>query len=179
MSDESLVNSLSRRSTYHRILRTIKVANPAAGADFVFTVEGGRIWQPVAVRALLTTSAAVANRVVNLNVTDGNDTLATLPNQGPQVASQVDAYTWADGYDLAGGSIAAVGSVATGLPPLALPAGYTLRGSTLALDVADQWSACTLFVIETAAQPQGVHEMQDAGREAFLIGTSLAAEGML
>lgn len=178
MADEKLMGSLASGSLFHRVLRTIKVATPAAGAEFVVPVEGGRVWRPIAVRGLLTTGVAVANRIVNLVVTDGNDALMTLPNQGPQVASQVDAYTWAEGFVGPTGTIGAVGSAATGMPTLALPAGYTLRSSTLALDVADQWSSVTVFVEEALAQPQGVHEYRDAMLEAFLLWTSANAEVM-
>lgn len=172
-----VVQSLARGDVFHRVLRTIVVPSPLAGADWSFTVPGGSVWEPVAVRALFTTAVAVANRIATLVITDGSATLMTLPNVEPQAASQVNSYTWAAGASPTAGAIGAVGAVCAGMPDLALPAGFTIAASTFAIQAADQWSAVTLFVVETLSQPAGTHANQDAARSAFLLDTQLASEG--
>jgi hypothetical protein len=172
---EKLAHALARGSTYERVLRVVPIVAPAAGAELSLTVPGGSVWIPRALKATLVTSAAVATRSVNLQLSDGSTSLWHLFAGATQVAGLTVVYSFVAGWDLATGT-SGQGDVSCGLPDMALPAGYVLSTHTNLLDVADQWSAGVVWVEEVLAQPQGVHEMINAGIEGRLIGTSLAAE---
>lgn len=136
----------------------IRVPNPAAGANFSFTNTDGGILLVRAVTFLLTTSAAVANRVVGLNVAiDGLTWLATSTGLA-QAASLTVPYT----------AFCATSSPAVSVAGVCLPwrdsgvllrQGHVLSSVTAAIDVADQYSAIVLDVLRYlpdypyAAQP--------------------------
>lgn len=172
---DKLQTALARMSLFDRVLRIIPVAAPIAGAEVITSVPGGVVWRPLSFITTLVTSAAVANRQPSLVVDDSTTTVMRLPQSGVQAASLTVVSTWANGYDLGGGS-AVVGVMATSFPDMALPAGYRLRTLTGLIDVADQYGASALWVEEVLSQPQGVHEAVNAGREYNLIATSLASE---
>lgn len=121
------------------------VAAPAAGADWSQTIPAGHLWRPFSVTAQLLTSAAVANRQAVLVLGDGTNTFAFLSAPAVQAASTTVVYTWADIS-----TVLALG--ARQLAPLSdidLPPGWTIGVATALLDVADQWSAIRLGVIDT------------------------------
>lgn len=130
-----------------RLLRTIAVASPAAGAEIVALVPGGVFWEVIALRATLTTSAAVANRLPVLQLRDTDSRIAyEFPGAAVQAASLAVSYSWSSGY----GTSTAVSGQQLPLPapaPVVL-AGGTVRTVTTLLDVADQWSAVVLTVRE-------------------------------
>jgi len=128
------------------LARSVQVANPAAGADWVTSVPAGARWLVQSVRAVLTASAAVANRIVHLVITDGGgNTLFNVAASGNQVAGQ------AIGWSACGGVQAALNDGA-GLLPLPDVAsylqGWTIGTATTAKDAGDQWSAISLNVLE-------------------------------
>lgn len=172
---EKLAHALARGSTFERVLRVVPITTPAAGADLSIVVPGGSVWIPRALTATLTTSAAVANRSTMVQLTDGTAVLFTLPTGLAHAASLAARYSWVNGNDFLVGSVAG-GNITSDLPDMALPAGYTITTVTTLVDVADQWSKAFLWVEEILSMPQGVHEVNEAGVQARLIGTSLAAE---
>lgn len=73
-------------------------ADPAAGSELTITATNNEVWKIYAVRFVLTTSAIVANRRVNLILDDGGANAAfKISANTDQVASQTRGYTWAQG----------------------------------------------------------------------------------
>lgn len=139
---------LSGERPWRRSLYTSPVANPAAGADWTATVPGGHVWQLLAVRARLTTSAAVANRQPDLILTDGALEIARVPPVAVQAAGGARVYTWADvdfGLQL--------GSTALGpLPAIRLASAWSVGTATALIDAADQWDQVRLLLVDTMIQ---------------------------
>lgn len=136
----------------------IRVNNPAAGANFSFTNTDGGLLLVRAVTFLLTTSAAVANRIVGLSVAiDGTTWLATSTGlaQAASLAVPYSAFCTA--------SSPAITVAGVNLPwkddGVLLRQGHVLSSVTAAIDVADQYSAIVLDVLRYlpdypyAAQP--------------------------
>lgn len=133
-------------------IRQITVPNPAAGADWRFTSDGQGNRRIIAYRAILTASAAVANRIPAFVLSDGQDDFATIPTTQAITAAQAAIFSAINGSGLvtqAGGPIL-VPSPTDGW--LLLP-GWSLRTVTAAIDVADQWSAIKLLVVEYPIGP--------------------------
>lgn len=132
--------------------KQVRVDNPAAGADWRYTCPGQGIQRVVAMRAVLTTSAAVANRAVALVLSDGTDDFATIPSGAAIAASQTGVVSSIPGAPTVG---AANGPLLLSAPTdgfLLLP-GWSLRTATALIDVADQWSAVRLWVVEYPTGP--------------------------
>lgn len=133
-------------------LRQRGVAAPAAGADWTYSCPGQGLQRIVALRALFTASAAVANRLPSLVLSDGTDdyaasTVGTAITAG--LASPVTTWPGASSFGPAAGPL--------GIPAptdgwLLLP-GWSIRTVTAAIDVADQWSAIFLWVVEYPTGP--------------------------
>lgn len=120
-------------------MKTVTVANPAAGADWVWTVPSSTAWQIQSIRAQLVTSAAVANRTPVLRVTDtaGNIVL-DAPATAAQAASATVVYEWVAGVPdqaLTGGDLQL--ELPTGLT---LEANWTVQTVTAGIQAGDQWS---------------------------------------
>ena len=128
-------------------VKTVAVANPAAGADWSVQVPAGVTWEVQSVYAQLATSAVVANRFPVLVVQDagGNTLLDANPGGGGQTATQTHKYTWAIG---AGSNQNTSANPSAPIPDMVLPGGSTIGTTTLNLDAGDQWSAVSLFVVE-------------------------------
>jgi hypothetical protein len=128
--------------------RTLLIPNPLAGADFKLTVPGGKCYLPLAVTATLTTGVAVASRTPALILGDGSVTIAAIPADETLAASLAVVVSW-----LIGGASVATPAAPTVqgaiLPPLPLPAGFTLASLTGGIQAADQWSGVTVWVLET------------------------------
>lgn len=161
MPDAYLPQFLSREG---RILpgekRAVTVPQPAAGADWSVSVPGGRQWRVQSLRALLTTSAAVATRTPRLSYSDGTT-------------------IWWEGGDPAGYAASLVGRLCfiplgsinnTGgqgvptqdpLPDLWLVPGTVISVTTGGLDVGDQWSGIALFVEESWLDDQELTKLQE------------------
>lgn len=133
-------------------LKQVTVTAPAAGADWRHTCPGQGIHRVVAMRAVLTTSAAVANRAVALVLSDGTDDFATIPAGAAIAASQTGVVATIPGAPAVG---AANGPLLLPSPTdgfLLLP-GWSLRTATGLIDVGDQWSAIRLWVVEYPTGP--------------------------
>jgi hypothetical protein len=128
-------------------LRSIQVGNPAAGADFSTTVPTNARWRFQSARATLTTGAAVANRLVNIDFDDGVNVFFQAGPQFTQVASTIISY---DDTGLQGQApIAGSAEVLLAAPPaLYMLAGSRIRSNTVAIQAADQWSAIEVLVEE-------------------------------
>ncbi len=133
-------------------LRQVTVTNPAAGVDWRHTCPGQGIQRIVALRALFTASAAAANRIPAFVLSDGADDFATSPLLTAITANLATVIsTWPG----AGAIGPAAGPQTFGSPHdgwMLLP-GWSLRPVTAAIDVADQWSAIRLWVVEYPTGP--------------------------
>ena len=122
------------------VSKIVTVANPAAGADWLFALTAPGLL--IAVNAVLTTSAVVANRVPSFKLQDtGGDEIWECANGVNQAAAQVRRY-------MAGatGSVANIGTQQYFFTPpgLVMSTGWAIRSNTVALDVGDQWSQIVL-----------------------------------
>lgn len=132
----------------------VTLANPAAGADWSFTVPSDRIWVPYLLSATLTTSAAVANRGPRLRVLNESAVFvafASAPKQSDsahalQPASEANVWSWAKG--IGGATLMNAGDNyhQQTLGDLALLPGWRLDVNTLVLQAGDQWSAIIMQV---------------------------------
>lgn len=112
--------------------------NPAAGADWTFTIPAGTRKRVVSVSALLTTAVAVANRFASIIIDDGVNIVAQIPSGFAQAASLANQYTFAD--STTGTASASNVSIASLPSNLILPAGFRVRSLTGGIQAADQWS---------------------------------------
>lgn len=135
------------RAGFERRWRTVKIADPAAGADWTLKAPGGTAWRIVSVFAHLVTSAVVGNRQTTLRADD--QTRTWFAQEAPAV---IPANTTIDFCGHTGAFVPS-GSVLTlmwSLPSegLLLLPGNRLLVSTANLGVADQWSLITAFADE-------------------------------
>lgn len=130
-----------------RLVRTVPVANPAAGADWIATPPQGCAWELLHVKAILQTSAVVANRgpVVRLRDNAGLD-LDAYPAAAVVAASLTVEQGWEAGLGAAVTAILNVSSMSE--PPPLVPLAGSVRSLTANLDVGDQWSGIVLTVRE-------------------------------
>ncbi len=121
------------------LLNSHSVGNPAAGADWTYTQAAGTRSRIQAITAVLTTSAAVANRQVTLTITV-NSVAYSIAVGATQAASLSVRYSFGPGAPTQAAVIQT--RLSTGLPvDLSLASANTISVSTAAIDVADQWSA--------------------------------------
>lgn len=129
------------------------VPSPAAGTEFVLRPQGqgGILVQSIAFA--FTASIAVANRIPRLVVSDGTTAYMKFSAPAAVVAAGAPAY---QAYEGAIPSVAADGLVTLAWPTRGvwLPQGYTLASATVALDVADQYSAIVAYVLEIPSGPE-------------------------
>ena len=116
--------------------------SPAAGADFTITVpDTGGVWEIVALRAQLVTSATVANRGVVVQV---KDHAANIVYESPAslaiTASLTIGVTFSAQYPSGVGDITTTKKVGLALPDGPYLPGWTVGTSTALIDTADQWS---------------------------------------
>lgn len=115
------------------------VGNPAAGADWAFTLSGQYRMQVNYVCATLTTSAAVATRTAALKISNGATTLAIVDSPTTQAASLANTYS-----GVFGGFSGGTGGTHLYWPlstPTIIGGGYTIGTTTSNIQAADQWSA--------------------------------------
>lgn len=130
-----------------RLVKRVPVASPAAGAEWSAQVPSGAVWIVDSITALLTTSAVVANRSPDLQVTDNDGALlSAVPPPASIAASLAARYYWL--RTIAAAWAAGANKQPTPLPTTILPAGAIIKSSTLNLDVGDAWTAIVLYVIE-------------------------------
>lgn len=131
----------------------ITVPNPGVGAEWRLTASGQGTLRVVAARALLTTSAVVANRLAALTISDGTDLFATIPAPAAITASKAGIVS----------TMAGAPSVGATDGPLLYPSptdgwvllpGWSIGSLTAGLDVGDQWSAIRMYVVEYPTGPK-------------------------
>lgn len=127
--------------SYRVITETINP--PAVGTDISFVPCGTDKVRLLAFTALLTTSAAVANRRPALALKDQSAGVYWSADAiNPQAASLATRYSWARGVGAqVASTIVTAERVALQLPDLWLQGNDTIQTLTSGIDVADQWSA--------------------------------------
>lgn len=118
------------------------VSNPAAGVDWTYTIPVGLQQTLISVRAVLTTSAAVANRFPVLRITSPTgQILADVSALAAVTAGSTVIFVW-----MAGAPANNVNNV----QQMSLPSGLRLMGGssiqvlTSGLQAGDQWSAISI-----------------------------------
>lgn len=131
-------------------LQEFTIAQPAAGAEFSFTVPTGLAYRFETMFVQFNTSATVANRFVKIDITDGTNIVWEGGGQAAVVASS----GYRIGFQRLGGQAAASGAGVpniAALPDIWLPAGYVLKSLTSAIDPADQYLAVRGIVAVSSA----------------------------
>lgn len=131
------------------LMRSVTVANPAAGAEFSQAVPAGVHWILRSVKAVLTSSAVAGNRVARLKIADGAANVLILSSANVnQAASLAFTFNWFNGaFPSAAGP-----TVEVGIPgDLRLLPTWTIGTLTTLIDVGDQYSAIVLGVEEFIA----------------------------
>jgi hypothetical protein len=119
--------------------RSVVGTTPGAGAEITETVPTGARWRLSSIRFRLATSAAVANRSVQLIIDDGANPVWIGGFNFVQAASLIEDYGPGIG---ASPVIDASGVVATtALPDMLMFAGWRWRTRSTNLQAADQYSA--------------------------------------
>jgi hypothetical protein len=146
---------------YRKVPQVVRVANPAAGADWAASVTPGATWVPLAFAGTFTTSAVVANRAVELQYNDRSRTFFNLPPTGVQAASLAWTYCWARETPIQNPPATALANGGA-LPPFSLFGGLQIKTATVNIDAADQWTNVTLLVLEVTEAQLGerAEEMQ-------------------
>lgn len=117
----------------------VTVANPAAGAEWTYTIPVGILLCPIAVRCTLTASGVAASRYNRILFSDATPVaLAATQIDLAVTAGLVVLIHYAQG--LTPVNPAAHGLKTAGCPIIYLQAGFTISSLTLAIQVADQYS---------------------------------------
>lgn len=128
--------------------RILTIKKPAAGVDVKASVTAPAKWMLWSLRASLTTSGVVANRVPHLQITDGpnGNVVLDFPASGNQTAGSTIAYSAS-----AGGVVASFDNTNVFVLPaqVEMLQGWTIGFATTAIDAGDQWSALALMIEET------------------------------
>lgn len=121
------------------------IPNPAAGANFAYTVDGRYVERLLSVRFTLVTSAVVANRFPVMRLSDVTGRVVagvwaggTIPASTTQIQTLAREFSLQSNY---GGT-----EVFGPLPDWITPPGYTWQSFVQNIDVGDQISAVTLLV---------------------------------
>ncbi len=127
-------------------------ANPAAGAQWTFTVTAGEVWRPVALIAVLTSDATVIDRLVRLRFLRGVGVLCDFPVSWLQTANQLFGYTWyrGAGASWSAGPAAGQFSGATSMVDMTLVGGDSITTIVLGMQAGDDWGS-PILVYELAA----------------------------
>lgn len=140
--------------------RVVTVPAPAAGADLVVKVPGGRLWRVLTGFVTFTASAVVANRFPRLQLLDGGQVFW----EGGEATALTAGLTRR--YSIAAGGLQATGAVSPAPNQLFMPLVH-LHGeqqivtSTAAIDVGDQWSAMRLLIEELYFDDAELVELED------------------
>jgi hypothetical protein len=126
-------------------LRTIVGTDPAAGSEVSETIPTGARWRVIAIRTVLTTSAAPGNRTVRLRIDDGTNIFAIIEAGTVQAPSTTIGYTFAT----SGASQPTLTSQQlVALPnPCLMTFGYRFSTLTGGRDVADDYEA-PIYLVE-------------------------------
>lgn len=126
-------------------VESVRVPQPAAGANATRRVQGETFERLEIVRCTLVASGAAANRFVAVDYLDGDDTVIARVQSGTAVtAGLTTAFTF--GKDV---SIALNSGTSEQLLPLigsVLPPGFKVRINVVNRDVADQLSSIVFHV---------------------------------
>lgn len=159
----------SGAGTINGVQEVKKVASPAAGADWTYTVPGGYWQRLLGGSARLVTSAVVATRQAWIQYTDGTNVLTASSTTGGMTAGA----TWKlfiSGGPVAGNGVATANFELLALPGIWLQPGYTIGTVTNLIDVGDQWSSIVLWVESwdygSYGQPVGEHTVTEGDVEA-------------
>jgi hypothetical protein len=116
--------------------------NPAAGADFIYSVPGNVRQRLQSLSCTFTASAVAGNRLVNFIIDDGATVVANIPTGITVVASGMNVFTLGDSLL----QTAAFNGASTAASPsnLLLRAGWRIRSSTGGILAGDQWSGIQL-----------------------------------
>ena len=118
---------------------------PAAGAGFTYEPSGANFTRVKSLQFTLTTSSAVANRLVTVQIKHvAAHVLATIPSPAVQTASSTVTYTFAAG--LYPYSVSAANAVIGPLPEVWLRLGQSLAVTVANIDTADTITKITLAV---------------------------------
>lgn len=122
-----------------------KPANPAAGADFTFTIPPGQKWRVRGVRWTFVTSAAIATRIPHLELQIGGDILLRIGALS-QAASLSGNFYFAPIGSTVDDATTITGARVQPIPlDLLLPSGSTILSTTTAIQAADQISAIVIY----------------------------------
>ena len=130
-------------------VRVVVGTTPAAGADINETCPSGRRWQLLSLSAILTASAAVANRIPRFTLDDGANVFYSLGPVANQVATNQIRYNMVPGAT----AVVDAGSNTNlpGPPIIQLKNGFRIRTVTQNLQAADQWTAPIYEILEWAS----------------------------
>lgn len=150
-----------------RVQRYIAQApQTAPGVDWTLTPTGLGTWRVLSLTAILTASAAVANRTVVLVADDQTTTFLRVPAVAAQTAGQVVHYDAFDGASVSN-TLATDQLLDWPRGGLVLPQGYRLRSVTGGIDAADQWSSVAAMVEELPSgrqfliTPAGAYQVEE------------------
>lgn len=125
-------------------IRSIAVADPAAGAEWSQTVPTNARWRVLGVDAALVTDATVANREAVLTIDDGASIVAEIAAGTAQAASLTRRYSFARGVQRGGPAASTI--INAPIPDAILMGGYRIRSVTTNLQAGDNWGAPQLWV---------------------------------
>lgn len=131
--------------------RLVTISDPAPGSEFAIVAPGQGIWRVVSVAWRLVTSAAVADRNVNLVADDQTDIYLQSRSGVDQSAGLTGTYGAFAGA-APGGFPATLINLALPNDGLILQPGHRLRSRTVNIQAADQFSLIRALVQEF---PQG------------------------
>lgn len=118
------------------------VANPAAGADWTYTVPAGVTQSLISVRAVLTTGATAPTAPVILRITSPTgQIIADVAALSTQATGVAVTYMWSAGAQSTSSTNFQQMSLPTGLRLLP---GSTIQTITAGIVATDQWSAITI-----------------------------------
>lgn len=126
-------------------IRSVTGTVPATGSDISDVVPAGARWQLQGIKAVLTTSATVANRVVSALIDDGSNTLQQFPATANEVAGTAYTNIWSPG--IVGQLNTPVATWSLG-QNLLLASGFHIKTATLNLQAGDAWTSIFYDVVE-------------------------------
>lgn len=136
---------VSGERPYRRSRIVVRPAAPAAGSDWSLSCPAGHLYRILSIYGVLTTSAVVATRVVNLSLSDGIAEFLRIPAQGSQAASLANRYSW---FPESAGDATGLG-VNSPMPEVTLMPGWSVSAKTDLIDAGDAWSALAFYVVDT------------------------------
>ena len=143
MSDD-ILKAVAKSSLAHRV-QIRAFPSPGAGADFSTQVGNGEVWRVIGFTATLTTSAAAANRVPAVRITDQTNVGGIASLSLAITATSVVTVSWGL-YASTSATVVTGGSTTVALPEWTIPAGYLFQTVTGNIQAGDQWSAITAMI---------------------------------